>query len=141
MVESTFPLDRMESFHVDTHSWHLDDHNNSRSNTGEEQTIVPVGRKAHSCVAFRDKLYVCGGYNSEEGLLDDFWSFDSKNGKWKQHKEVGKFFFFSFFPSFIRKLILSRNEIFFKNFLFTFYIFLYSYIFTLLLKPLGTILA
>ena len=125
LVESTFPLDRMETFHVDTHSWHLDDHNNSRSNQGEEQTIVPVGRKAHSCVAFHDKLYVCGGYNSEEGLLDDFWSFDSKNGKWEQHKEVGLFFIFLFFVQFFQNLILrtvlSRSSFLSRNdFVFTF---------------------
>ena len=88
VIESTFSLDRMETFHADTNSWHLVDYGKSHSNPDDEQTIIPVGRKAHSCVAFRDKLYVCGGFSSEEGLLDDFWSFDSKNGKWKQHKEV-----------------------------------------------------
>ena len=94
VIESTFPLDIMESFHLDTQSWHNrhcctstgNDH--PRPYSRPEQQTIPVGRKAHSCVAFRDELYVCGGYSSEKGQLDDFWSYDSRNDLWKQHKEV-----------------------------------------------------
>ena len=102
-IESTISFDRMETFHLDTKSWSYNStlqciQNNSYGQQQQqlqlEQVLetIPVGRKAHTCVVFKDEIYVCGGYNCEEGILDDFWSFDTLNGKWKQYKEVTRLY-------------------------------------------------
>jgi hypothetical protein len=47
-----------------------------------------TARMGHSCVVFKEKIWVLGGMDTTGKVLNQVWSFDSE-GNWEQHKSVG----------------------------------------------------
>ncbi|XP_066925669.1 kelch domain-containing protein 10-like isoform X5 [Clytia hemisphaerica] len=89
LLNETFNFDQLTSFNLQTRKWEQEacqSNKGSSPTTPGESRQLPVGRKAHTCVSYKNKIYMCGGYNAVEGMLDDFWSFNVNTKEWKQHK-------------------------------------------------------
>jgi len=43
-----------------------------------------ISRMGHGCVAFKDKIWILGGFGENGEALNDVWSFDAEGG-FKQH--------------------------------------------------------
>lgn len=45
---------------------------------------APVGRRHGSMIGVGNDFYLFGGYNTEQGLLDDFYKFDTISNTWSK---------------------------------------------------------
>ncbi|XP_041375350.1 kelch-like protein 26 [Gigantopelta aegis] len=55
-----------------------------RTDRWEEIEPLPGGRTQHAGTTLDNRLYICGGFQEDEGVLDDLWCFNADSNQWER---------------------------------------------------------
>lgn len=93
-LDNYFDFKNIQSFNYISKSWNtVTCKSSSKVNNVME---FPTPRKAHSCVAYADKLFMFAGVNFVCGSLSDCWMLDMTTCTWHKKKVRNFFLFFVF---------------------------------------------
>eukprot|EP00002_Diphylleia_rotans_P032324 TRINITY_DN677_c0_g1_i11.p1 TRINITY_DN677_c0_g1~~TRINITY_DN677_c0_g1_i11.p1 ORF type:complete len:1468 (+),score=296.83 TRINITY_DN677_c0_g1_i11:133-4536(+) len=53
------------------------------------EKVAPKARYAHSCITYKSKIYLFGGYGTHDTVFSDLYVFDEQNGIWYKEKSSG----------------------------------------------------
>jgi len=71
---TTYESNQLWEFHPAGNNW----------SQVEVTGTLPTPRRGHAAVPLGHELFVFGGYNSTEGVLNDIWAYDPKTSQWRQ---------------------------------------------------------
>ncbi|XP_060556787.1 kelch domain-containing protein 10-like [Ruditapes philippinarum] len=80
---SAFNLDKIDVFDLDKQTWEkvMTFPSEQKLDQGDSKKVFPGCRRCHSCVRFKDDVYVSSGL-SPDGILADMWRFHLPSYQW-----------------------------------------------------------
>ena len=83
-INGACPLDTLPVYSYADHSWQYVECKQDPVHDS------PQARRSHSCVKFKDNVYVCGGFQEDSGdaIYDDIWKLNVRTFTWSKIPQV-----------------------------------------------------